>query len=415
MPKIVKISESELIDIVKKVLNEQETEQQKKFNQQVLNFAKEVEVLKSQKSAGAKWDGYNNKGVKDCDPCKLTLTGTLQGDIDKKSYCINKKILDYGKWDCPEGYSLYSVIGKEYQVSSISPENQAKVLNLAGKLPTFKYVDPTTKVADTLSEWVKEVTKFIYENRHEILMIIAIGGMFVPIVGPLISLSADLADAGLYYGEGDKYTAGLTAIFGLLPAGQLLKNGIKSSPQFIKKVSKLVQLEKSGQLTEKYIAKNFTKSELESLKNLQKNASQLTYDAAKQASLKMSKTVFPKSKLGDIIKWYKNIKTKYPKSTTILGEGLTIGGVWYSWNKLSKIWGVSDKSDEKLSSSFSDEDKTKLEKVFSDGIIEQMKTVDQQKVATDMMNDLNKIIEQNKQTKIKNTKQSDENDDWMYK
>ena len=29
-----------------------------------------------------------------------------------------------------------------------------------------------------------------------------------------------------------------------------------------------------------------------------------------------------------------------------------------------------------------------------------------------MMNELNKIIQQNKQT---NTKQSEENDDWMYK
>jgi hypothetical protein len=106
------------------------------------------------------------------------------------------------------------------------------------------------------------------------------------------------------------------------------------------------------------------------------------------------------------------MKTKYPKSTTILGEGLTIGGVWYSWNKLSKIWGVSDKSDEKLSSSFSNEDKAELEKIFSNGVVEQMKTVDQQKVATDMMNELNKITQQNKQT---NTKQSEENDDWMYK
>jgi hypothetical protein len=389
--KIIKLHESDLVKIISKVIYEQETEQQKKFNKEVLNFAQEVEVLKQQKGAGGKWDSYNKKGVTTCEPCKLTVTGTLQGDINSKSYCVNKKIYEGQGWDCPEGYSLYSVLSKEYQISSISNENQDKVLNLVSKLPTYKWEDPMTKVGRAVADAVKWLAEFVYENRHELLMLVSIGALFIPVVGPLLSLSADLADTALYVGEKEYYTAGLTAIFALVPGNQLLKKFINKNPQFVNKLSKMLKLSESGQVTKKYIMENFNQNELEWIKNIQENASKLTYDAAKNASIQAARNILPKTKLGVLINWYK----KYPTVTSILGQGITLGGIWYSWSKLSKMWGVSNETDRKLETQYNEKSKKEMMDVATENVAKQLDTPEQAKIQAKHMANLAKMIEKN--------------------
>lgn len=73
-----------------------------------------------------------------------------------------------------------------------------------------------------------EGAKYLMElDPHIRNMILGFGLAFVPIVGPLLAAGVGLIDAKKYYDEGDKYTAGLTGMFSLLPgAGLLLKLGL---------------------------------------------------------------------------------------------------------------------------------------------------------------------------------------------
>lgn len=82
------------------------------------------------------------------------------------------------------------------------------------------------------------------KDKHTILTILQISTAFIPYVGPLISGGIGLYDAKTYYDEGDKKTAGLVAMFSIIPgigglAGKLGlgKWGAKALGQIGKKIS----------------------------------------------------------------------------------------------------------------------------------------------------------------------------------
>jgi hypothetical protein len=54
-------------------------------------------------------------------------------------------------------------------------------------------------------------------DSHTLNTILAIGTAFIPVVGPFISAGISLYDAAQYYNEGDTKTAGLVAMFSLIP------------------------------------------------------------------------------------------------------------------------------------------------------------------------------------------------------
>lgn len=54
-------------------------------------------------------------------------------------------------------------------------------------------------------------------DPHVVLAILGIGAAFIPFAGPFLSLGIGLLDAGLYYKQGDKTSAGISAVFSLLP------------------------------------------------------------------------------------------------------------------------------------------------------------------------------------------------------
>jgi len=59
-------------------------------------------------------------------------------------------------------------------------------------------------------------------TQHQTNVVLSIGALIIPYVGPLLSAGINLYDAKLWYDEGDKYTAGLIGMFSLLPAAGLL-------------------------------------------------------------------------------------------------------------------------------------------------------------------------------------------------
>jgi hypothetical protein len=70
---------------------------------------------------------------------------------------------------------------------------------------------------------VNSVTKKAMEGAtiplddHTVMTILQIGSAFIPLIGPLLSVGIGLADAALYYKEGDTKTAGLVALFSCIP------------------------------------------------------------------------------------------------------------------------------------------------------------------------------------------------------
>lgn len=311
-----------------------------------LIFAREIEVLKEQKMSGLEYGTYW------CKDCSLTTTGTLEGDINFKSrttddkqqhgkFCVNKDLYE-GKWKCDSGYSLMSVIGKEYGIGSLTNENRTKVYNLINrKMPTYKYIDPIEKVGKGISKSAEETAKFLYENRHETLQIIALASMFIPLIGPAVSFAIELSDASLYLAEGEDYDAGLAFAFAMIPGAMLIKKGftnltkesLKNISKFYAKGPKLIKLSSKDLKLAKLIEENSTWIKNQSLLNAVKHR---------------LKSFYKNTKLSKIVEIVNKFKIKNPKKALIFGIGIQIGGVWYTWDKLSNIFNIKNKKNKEL-------------------------------------------------------------------
>ena len=117
-------------------------------------------------------------------------------------------------------------------------------------------------------------------DPHTIATIFSIGTAFIPVVGPFISAGIGLADAALYYKEGDKNAADLTAAFSMIP--------------FISMIPGVKQLGSKGMalLASKVAkgSKSFTASEIQVLNAIKENES-LIRKGLDDASTKLSPIV----------------------------------------------------------------------------------------------------------------------------
>lgn len=80
---------------------------------------------------------------------------------------------------------------------------------------TFGYNPKKPETTKAALQKQKEFFKSI--DPHTLAIVLGIGSAFIPVVGPFISAGIGLADATLYYKEGDTKTAGMVAMFSLLP------------------------------------------------------------------------------------------------------------------------------------------------------------------------------------------------------
>lgn len=95
-------------------------------------------------------------------------------------------------------------------------------------------------------EAIKKAFELTGLSPHTIMTIAAIGSAFIPVIGPFISAGIGLADAAMYYREGDTKTAGMVGLFSILPGiGPLvpkipgiLKLGVKGMSSLAVKLSK---------------------------------------------------------------------------------------------------------------------------------------------------------------------------------
>jgi hypothetical protein len=79
-------------------------------------------------------------------------------------------------------------------------------------------------IIDDALDWLKT-------NVHYVLPALEIGAMFIPVIGPFLAMGIGMTDASIYWDEGDKTAAGVSAAFSLLPGiGMITKTipGIKT-------------------------------------------------------------------------------------------------------------------------------------------------------------------------------------------
>lgn len=203
--------------------------------------------------------------------------------------------------------------------------------------PEYKKKDGTLDTQKHSAD-LKQATDLIYEYRHGLMDIAAIGTMFIPVVGPFISLGLELSNAGMYFAEGENYSGGLALAFALIPGGELIAR--------IPAVKKLGN-EGLKKLLQKTTIKNakYTDDEIEALKQINSNKSWIAKTASKQAVKKTIETGFKGAPLSKVVRVMYNMGKKYPKTVSVTKMGLTIGGIWYSYDKLAEIYGIKNKSE----------------------------------------------------------------------
>jgi hypothetical protein len=184
---------------------------------------------------------------------------------------------------------------------------------------------------------IEDFGNFIYEYRHGLIDIAAIGSLFIPVVGPAISLGLELANSSLYFSEDDPYMAGLSLSFALIPGGEMI-----AKIPAVKKLGRdgLAKLLKKSRIQDA----KFTKTELEALEQINKNKKWLKLTAAKEASKLLVQSTFKKLSLPQIVRGMYNLSLKHPTKFNITKMGLIIGGVWYSYEKLAEIYGIKPKT-----------------------------------------------------------------------
>jgi len=184
------------------------------------------------------------------------------------------------------------------------------------------------------------IEDFIYEYRHGLLDVAAIGTMFIPLVGPFISLGIELGNAALYANEGDDYTAGLSLAFTLIPAGQL-----------IRRVPAIKNMTKGGlrslmkKVSNPKTAKTLSQSEKELMEQVNKQSKWIRLTATKELTKKITIGLLKKLNLPKIVNLFYYFGLKYPKTFAVTKFGLQFGGIWYSYDKLAGIYGLKNKNE----------------------------------------------------------------------
>lgn len=102
------------------------------------------------------------------------------------------------------------IIIRESQFNRILSEQVKPTLTLSSP----SKLQSTTNVA---SGTINPTTGISDGDLHDFMAALAIGTAFIPYAGPFISAGIGLVDAGMYYNEGDKKSAGIMAALSMLP------------------------------------------------------------------------------------------------------------------------------------------------------------------------------------------------------
>ena len=171
------------------------------------------------------------------------------------------------------------------------------------------------------------------DQKHLLMDIAAVGAFFIPVVGPYISLGLELANAGMYYAEGDEYMTGLSLAFAMIPFSDLVLK--------IPAVKKLGRDGLASLIKKSRAGSNLTKTEFEVVEQIGKKVDEVKRLASTAAkTLEKLKTLLNRAKFSDIVYMMYKLSKKYPKLFSISKVAIPIGGVMYGWDKIAEIYGI---------------------------------------------------------------------------
>lgn len=253
----------------------------------------------------------------------------------ESGYDSLNKILLFMEYDLSKTYSENLKVLKEQKPDEMMPFQIEKFGYNPNKPNTLQ------PAVQKQQQSIKEMTKFFEENRHGVLQVAAFGSIFIPIIGPFLSLGLDLADASLYYAEGDKYMAGLTLAFAAIPVSQLVARipAVKKiGKQSLVKILKFMRLGPESKII-------LNQTERQAAEQISKNSKWLKYTSALNLVKSSFSTLIQKLSLKNfvrfMIKWKNNNKIKYAIGHT----AIQIGGILYTYDKLAEMLGIGPKGE----------------------------------------------------------------------
>lgn len=129
-----------------------------------------------------------------------------------------------GTSDKQTGASGYPEVGKWESGINRGPANQIGVTKwsdvVGANLKRSKANQLKEQSSYEKAIWDKStqtLNKMSKVDPHDVLGVLELGTLFIPVVGPLVSAGFGLGNAALYYKEGDTKSAGLFALFSVLP------------------------------------------------------------------------------------------------------------------------------------------------------------------------------------------------------
>ena len=189
------------------------------------------------------------------------------------------------------------------QKSDFLVDKQSNAIMNATGLRSDSDYNKVNKMIDTSKNFGKQL------DTHTVMTILEIGTAFIPFVGPFISAGIGLADAAIYYNEGDKKTAGLVGMFSIIPGigGLAAKIGVgKISAKVLGNIGKKIGM-----------GSKLTNGEVKIANRVAKHRKLLQAEIDKLA--KSNKNV----KLAK-----QNVKSKLKKQAIVKNLGANVGGYY---------------------------------------------------------------------------------------
>ena len=159
-------------------------------------------------------------------------------------------------------------------------ESQLNRLFLEQDTGFSRSLDRTHSNVETSAKFNREIIDFYKQYHHQINSIASIGLSFIPIIGTAMSSTIALVDAKQYYDENDKKTAGMVAMFSMIPiVGPLISKipgvkelGVKGMAALASKLGKSQKLTQAEETIVKSISTNQKLVQTEALKKSQEIA-----------------------------------------------------------------------------------------------------------------------------------------------
>jgi peptidoglycan hydrolase-like protein with peptidoglycan-binding domain len=243
-------------------------------------------------------------------------------------------------------------LGQEYQYQTNDKFLRLMKEHLQKFNPNEKYNINSIKVPAVSEKTIYNGTEEEYDKEKEDAIISSAISMLIPpaasealhlalpamsmalSVFPPAAVAVELIDAGLYYIEGDKYSAGLGLCFAFIPGGAFGMLARKLGNAGKKLLMKKVSQEAAG------VAVTYTDDEIKALKSLSENSTEAALKAALSSKalgilIRSAATII---ELFKIVYWL--VKKGFLLPKFLITTGIEIGGVFYTWDYIASVLGL---------------------------------------------------------------------------